>query len=76
MGSSCKKKGSKDYYKNYKKAIKEGGLKGKVELLKIDCTDRCDDAPIMTFQPQNAWHVKVKAKEAAELFERYVTDSE
>lgn len=72
-GSKCSKHGGEDIRNHYKKLIKKEGLKDVVWLLKIGCTDQCSHAPVLCFQPQNAWHIEVKEKEADELFVRYIS---
>ncbi len=57
-----------------KEAIKENGLKKDVELIKISCTDRCKHAPVVYFQPANAWFTEVTEKEMAQLFGQFVSD--
>ncbi len=51
-----------------KDAIKENGLKNEVELIKMDCTDRCKQAPVVCFQPDNAWFTEVSEKQIRQLF--------
>jgi NADH:ubiquinone oxidoreductase subunit E len=46
-GSDCKKEGSKHLRKEISQAAKEGELKGKVQLIKTKCMDRCKSAPII-----------------------------
>lgn len=66
-GSKCKKKGGKQISKQYKDYLKKMGLKNRVEVIRTDCTDRCDFAPVVCFQPQNEWHLKVDENQAEEL---------
>lgn len=67
--SKCKKKGGKEISKMYKQLIKDHGLKGKVAVIKTECTDNCKLAPVMCFQPQNRWYLEVKKEEASSIFE-------
>lgn len=66
-GSKCKKKGGKQISKNYRDYLKKSGMKGRVEVIKTDCTDRCKFAPVVCFQPQNEWHLQVNELEAEKL---------
>ncbi|MEJ8801376.1 (2Fe-2S) ferredoxin domain-containing protein [Pontibacter sp. H249] len=68
-GSKCKKKGGKDNGKALRSLIKEAGLKGSVEVVKTECTDRCDFAPVMSFQPENVWMHHVTEQQAKQAFE-------
>ncbi|MFD2514446.1 ferredoxin [Pontibacter locisalis] len=71
-GSKCKKKGGKDNGKALRTLIKEQGLKGQVEVVKTECTDRCDFAPVMCFQPDNYWMHHVTEAQAKEAFEDHI----
>ena len=70
-GSSCGKH-SKGIRKHFRELIKEGGLKGEVEVVKMDCTDNCDDAPVICIQPANVWFGEVSNKKVKTLFEEYI----
>ncbi|MCC9167674.1 (2Fe-2S) ferredoxin domain-containing protein [Pontibacter sp. XAAS-A31] len=71
-GSKCKKKGGKDIGKLFRTMIKDMGLKNEVEVIKTDCTDRCDFAPVMSFQPDNAWLKQATEAEAKQAFEEHI----
>jgi len=45
-GKDCIKNGSKELAKYASSEIKSRGLKGRVEILKTTCTDRCKYGPI------------------------------
>ena len=68
-GSKCKKEGGKTLKKLFNNMIKEYDMKGKVEVIKTGCTDRCKFAPNICFQPDNLWFYKVHGNEAQRLFE-------
>ncbi|HTN19634.1 MAG TPA: (2Fe-2S) ferredoxin domain-containing protein [Pelobium sp.] len=65
LGSKCEKKGAKECYKKVKKLLKSTKSK-KVEVIKTECTDRCDFAPVMSFQPENKWLLEYKQDEVLE----------
>ena len=46
-GKDCVKHGAKDIMKHAYQEIKKGGLKGKVEVVKTRCTDRCKHGPVV-----------------------------
>ncbi|WP_242916538.1 (2Fe-2S) ferredoxin domain-containing protein [Pontibacter liquoris] len=71
-GSKCKKKGGKDLSKLFRSMIKEMGLKDKVEVIKTDCTDRCDFAPVVAMQPDNAWLPQMTDEKAKEAFQEHI----
>ncbi|MHA6249354.1 (2Fe-2S) ferredoxin domain-containing protein [Pontibacter sp. CAU 1760] len=73
-GSKCKKKGGKDIGKIFRGMIKEMGLKGQVEIVKTECTDRCDFAPVMSFQPDNAWLSQATEQTAKQAFQEHIID--
>lgn len=74
-GSKCAKRGGKDAYKaakSYKKI-----LPGKIdlEIIRIECTDRCDYAPVCTLQPGNIWLKEYRVKEVLALIEELAEKS-
>ena len=73
-GSKCKKKGGKENGKALREMIKSMGLKGRVEVVKTECTDRCDFAPVMCFQPDNYWMHHVTEQQAVQAFKEHILD--
>lgn len=71
-GSKCKKKGGKENGKALRELIKSMGLKGSVEVVKTECTDRCDFAPVMCFQPDNYWMHHVTEQQAVQAFKEHI----
>jgi NADH:ubiquinone oxidoreductase subunit E len=71
-GSKCKKKGGKEIGKSIREKIKELGLKGRVEVVKTDCTDRCDYAPVICMQPANIWLSQATDQKADEAFKEHI----
>lgn len=71
-GDKCKKRGGKQIAKFYKAYVKEHQLRGKVEVIKTDCTDRCKFGPIVCFQPQNEWHLQVDETKAEALVQEKI----
>ncbi len=57
-----------------KDAIKENGLKREVELVDMECTDRCKYAPVVCFQPANSWYAEVSEKQIHQLFEKHILE--
>ena len=74
-GSKCKKKGGKDLSKLFRGMIKEMGLKGQVEVIKTDCTDRCDFAPVVSMQPDNAWLPYTDEQKAKQAFQEHILNN-
>ena len=70
-GSKCGKY-SKDIRKIFKEKIKDNDLKGEVLLVKMDCTDNCKHAPVISFQPQNIWLSEVSERKAERYFDEYI----
>lgn len=62
-GSKCAKRGGKDCYKSLKSYLKENKKKNEIELIRIECTDRCKIAPVLNLQPQNMWLTEYKLKD-------------
>ncbi|QDK81762.1 (2Fe-2S) ferredoxin domain-containing protein [Spirosoma sp. KCTC 42546] len=71
-GSKCGK--HKEVRKQLKESIRDHGLKDTVELIKIDCTDRCKEAPIVCFQPQNRWFSNVSVWQVQSLFNELILE--
>ncbi len=71
-GSKCKKKGGKDLGKMFRGMIKDMGLKNQVEVVKTECTDRCDFAPVISMQPDNAWLAKTTEQDAKQAFQEHI----
>lgn len=69
-GKKCGK--YKEVRKLLKDSIKTHGMSSKVGLVKIECTDHCDDAPILCFQPQNQWFTNVSVRQADTLFRELI----
>ena len=69
QGSKCGKRGGKDLYKSLKAYLKYTGKKNEIELIKIECTDRCKFAPILSIQPDNIWLKEYTEKELLRLLE-------
>ena len=68
-GSKCYKKGGKELCKNLKAYTKHRFNKFDVEIIKIECTDRCKLAPILTIQPDNIWITECTEKKVIETLE-------
>jgi (2Fe-2S) ferredoxin len=72
VGSKCKKKGGKDLGRLFRGMIKDMGLKGQVEIVKTECTDRCDFAPVVCMQPVNAWMPYMNEAKATAAFQEHI----
>ena len=64
-GSKCAKRGGKDMYKRAEKFAKHSDKA--IEVIRIECTDRCDWAPVCTFSPGNTWLKEYNEKEVLKL---------
>lgn len=49
-GSDCKKSGAKSLLKDLKELTLDKGLKGKCQLIKTKCMDRCKSAPMVILE--------------------------
>jgi len=67
LGSKCGKKGGKDIYKAVKSFLKHAGKRDEIEIVKVDCFDRCKYAPVITIQPDNLWAKETSEKEVLRL---------
>ncbi|WP_051359906.1 (2Fe-2S) ferredoxin domain-containing protein [Adhaeribacter aquaticus] len=71
-GSKCKKKGGKELSKFFRSHLKDTGLKGNIEIIKTDCTDRCKLAPNVTLQPENTWFHQVSEQMAHQILQQHI----
>lgn len=67
-GSKCSKRGGKDCYKSLKSYVKHF-KKRDIEVIRIECTDRCKFAPVLNFQPQNIWLKEYTEKQVIKIIE-------
>ncbi|MCG9792116.1 (2Fe-2S) ferredoxin domain-containing protein [Flavobacterium algicola] len=67
-GSKCGK--HKEVKKYIKQLNKESGTDDKIEIFKMECSDRCKSAPIVYFQPENVWLEKADVAMCKELIEK------
>jgi len=70
VGSKCGKRGGKDLCKSLKGYVKETGLKDTAEVIKVECTDRCKFAPVLSIQPENIWLKEYSEKEVFQVLDR------
>ena len=74
-GDKCSKRGGKSFYKQAKSLLKMFGKRDEIELVKVDCFDRCKFAPVLTFQPENIWckeyHEKEMLRKLEELTQHF-----
>jgi NADH:ubiquinone oxidoreductase subunit E len=66
-GSKCAKRGGKDMFKKALKYAKYA--KQDIEVVRIECTDRCDYAPVCTISPGNIWLKEYSEKEVFKLLD-------
>ncbi len=68
-GSKCGKRGGKSMYKSAKSYLKHHHAKHEVEVIRTECTDRCDYAPVCAMQPGNTWLKEYSEKEVLRLID-------
>ena len=57
----------KDVRKQLKEVIKEHHLKDRIEIFKIECSDRCKHAPVLCVQPANRWYSDITVKDTEQI---------
>ncbi|WP_034886164.1 (2Fe-2S) ferredoxin domain-containing protein [Gillisia sp. JM1] len=64
-GANCRKKKGKrlEYY------IKKYNLKDKIEVDKMDCNEKCQQAPVLHLHPSDIWFSE---KDLGTIFKRYI----
>jgi len=73
-GSKCSKRGGKDLYKNVKAFSKYYGDKNDLEVIQVDCFDRCKFAPVCNIQPDNIWLKEYHEKEVLKVLQIIMQD--
>ena len=68
-GSKCGKKGGKEMFKLINSIIKHSPRGKEIEVIRTECTDRCDYAPVCAIQPGNIWLKEYHKKEVLKLLE-------
>ena len=66
-GSKCGKRGGKEMYKLAKSYIKHLPHDERIEVIRTDCTDNCEYAPVCAIQPGNTWLKEYHKKEVLKL---------
>jgi NADH:ubiquinone oxidoreductase subunit E len=69
-GSKCNKHGGKDTYRNVKAFAKYTGDKEDLEVIEVDCFDRCKFAPVCNIQPDNIWLKEYHEKEVLNILKQ------
>jgi NADH:ubiquinone oxidoreductase subunit E len=73
-GSKCGKRGGKELYKNVKAFSKYYGDKNDLEVIEVDCFDRCKFAPVCNIQPDNIWLKEYYEKEVLKVLQIVMQD--
>jgi (2Fe-2S) ferredoxin len=73
-GKKCGK--YKEVRKGFKHVIKESGLKHEIEVVRMDCTDNCKNAPVVCLQPQNVWIGEVEEHEIPAILNNFYTNNQ
>ena len=73
-GSKCSKRGGKELYKNVKAFSKYYGDKNDLEVIQVDCFDRCKFAPVCNIQPDNIWLKEYHEKEVLKVLQIIMQD--
>lgn len=69
VGSKCSKRGNKDLCKTLKSYVKHREDQCDIEVIKVECTDRCKFAPVLSIQPDNIWLKEYTEKKVFETLE-------
>ena len=68
-GGKCSKRGGKDIGRVLKGLIKDVNLKNQIEVIKTECTDRCQFAPVLSVQPANIWLQQCQPADAVRILQ-------
>lgn len=64
-GSKCGKRGGKELFKRAEGFLKHSPFD--IEVIRTDCTDRCEFAPVCAIQPGNTWLKEYNPKDVLKL---------
>jgi NADH:ubiquinone oxidoreductase subunit E len=70
-GSKCAKKGGKSMYKTARVLAK---YDRSFEVVRTECTDRCDWAPVCAIQPGNTWLKEYAEKDVLKLLQQQMQE--
>ena len=66
---SCKARGSEAVLKCFKEALKERGLRQRIEFDGSTCLDTCAWGPVIVVYPENVWYGRVTVDDVPEIIE-------
>ncbi len=72
----CKKRGSKDVRKAFKKALRERGMVGDVRMDSVDCLGLCKHGPNVVVYPTRTWYLGLGEEDVPEIVERHLEGGE
>ncbi len=72
----CKKRGSKDVRKAFKKALRERGMVGDVRMDSVDCLGHCKHGPNVVVYPARTWYLGLGEGDVPEVVERHLKGGE
>jgi (2Fe-2S) ferredoxin len=61
----------KELRKEFRVILKENGLKKQVDVVTMNCSDNCKNAPVISLQPQNIWIGEVAGKNVKGIVKEY-----
>jgi NADH:ubiquinone oxidoreductase subunit E len=73
-GSKCSKRGGKDGYKVARSFLKHAPVNINIELIRTECTDRCDYAPVCAIQPDNIWLHDYRQKDILKILSDMIAE--
>jgi (2Fe-2S) ferredoxin len=62
---------SKEIRKEFRIVLKDNGLRKEVEVVKMQCSDNCKHAPVISIQPKNVWIGEVEEKNVTGIVKDY-----
>ncbi len=70
-GTACLSSESEKVAKNFELIIKAKGYEKEVQLIKTGCFGFCEQGPIVKFEPDNVFYVRVSPKDVKEILDEH-----
>jgi (2Fe-2S) ferredoxin len=70
----CSEKGSEALFDRLKALVREGGLEGRVLVIRTGCLKRCECGPTMAVYPDAVWYAGVRDQDLEELCRSHLAE--
>ncbi|HAS41713.1 MAG TPA: hypothetical protein DCS93_14640 [Microscillaceae bacterium] len=71
-GKKCGSKGGYSHYKNLRGMIRKEGAKDDLQVMRLQCTGNCKQAPVVGLMPKNKWYAQADGAKVEKLFKKAI----